>query len=122
MVRWPGDSKLTRVQEDVNARCWVSPPKRKGSVETSLRIPHNSKEKEKSFENMASPHDSKRGSTDAKVGVEWEEDAPIRDPLLERYELIRDKTPEELKALDKSVRRCLDWKFLPMVCAMLMMK
>lgn len=71
---------------------------------------------------MASPHDSKRGSTDVKVGVEWEEDAPIRDPLLERYELIRDKTPEELKALDKSVRRCLDWKFLPMVCAMLMMK
>jgi hypothetical protein len=71
---------------------------------------------------MASLHDSKRGSTDVKVGAEWEEDAPVRDPLLERYELIRDKTPEELKALDKSVRRRLDWKFLPMVCAMLMMK
>lgn len=71
---------------------------------------------------MASPHGSKRGSTDVKVGIEWEEDAPIRDPLLERYELIRDKTPEELKTLDKSVHRRLDWKFLPMVCAMLMMK
>lgn len=71
---------------------------------------------------MSSPHDSKRGSTDVKVGIEWEENAPVRDPLLERYELIRDKTPGELKALNRSVRRRLDWKFLPMVCAMLMMK
>lgn len=71
---------------------------------------------------MTSPRDFKRGSTDFKVGIEWEENAPVRDPLLEHYELIRDKTPEELKALDRSVRRHLDWKFLPMVCAMLMMK
>lgn len=71
---------------------------------------------------MSSPRDSKRGSADIKVGIEWEENAPTRDPLLERYELIRDKTPEELKELDIAVRRRLDWKFLPMICAMLMMK
>ncbi|KAJ3957470.1 hypothetical protein N0V92_005970 [Colletotrichum tropicale] len=64
---------------------------------------------------------STRGSVDVKVGIEWEENAPTRDPLLERYDLIRNKTPEELKALDKAVRKRLDWKFLPMVCAMLMM-
>ncbi|GKT47302.1 putative transporter [Colletotrichum spaethianum] len=70
---------------------------------------------------MAAQRDSKRSSIDVKVGVEFEETAPVRDPLLEQYELIRDKTPEELKALDKSVVSKLDWRFLPMVCAMLMM-
>lgn len=71
---------------------------------------------------MTLPHNSKRGSVDVKVGIEWEENAPARDPLLEPYDLIRDKTPDELKALDRAVRKRLDWKFLPMVCAMLMMK
>ncbi|EXF82373.1 major facilitator superfamily transporter [Colletotrichum fioriniae PJ7] len=70
---------------------------------------------------MASPPNSKRGSVDVKVGIEWEENALTRDPLLEPYDLIRDKTPEELKSLDIAVRKRLDWKFLPMVCAMLMM-
>lgn len=71
---------------------------------------------------MPSPHHAKSSLADVKVGIEWEENAPIRDPLIERHELIKVKTPEELKALDKSVRKRLDWKFLPMVCAMLMMK
>lgn len=71
---------------------------------------------------MASSPNSKRGSVDVKVGIEWEENALTRDPLLEPYDLIRDKTPEELKSLDIAVRKRLDWKFLPMVCAMLMMK
>ncbi|KAF4424942.1 putative transporter [Colletotrichum fructicola] len=70
---------------------------------------------------MTLSRNSTRGSVDVKVGIEWEENAPARDPLLERYDLIRNKTPEELKALDKAVRKRLDWKFLPMVCAMLMM-
>ncbi|UQC77454.1 major facilitator superfamily transporter [Colletotrichum lupini] len=70
---------------------------------------------------MATPPRSKSGSVDVKVGIEWEENAPTRDPLLEPYDLIRDKSPEELKALDRAVRKRLDWKFLPMVCAMLMM-
>ncbi|CCF46049.1 major facilitator superfamily transporter [Colletotrichum higginsianum] len=70
---------------------------------------------------MAPTNDSKRSSIDVKVGVELEEAAPVRDPLIERYELIRDKSPEELKALSKAVVSKLDWRFLPMVCAMLMM-
>ncbi|KAF9878096.1 major facilitator superfamily transporter [Colletotrichum karsti] len=69
---------------------------------------------------MGTSLDSKRGSIDAKVGIELE-NAPVRDPLLDPYDLIKDKSPEELRALDKSVRKKLDWKFLPMVCAMLMM-
>ncbi|KAJ0373354.1 hypothetical protein COL26b_008481 [Colletotrichum chrysophilum] len=63
---------------------------------------------------MTLSRNSTRGSVDVKVGIEWEENAPARDPLLERYDLIRNKTPEELKALDKAVRKRLDWKFLPM--------
>ncbi|EQB56912.1 major facilitator superfamily transporter [Colletotrichum gloeosporioides Cg-14] len=70
---------------------------------------------------MTLSRNSTRGSVDVKVGIECEENAPARDPLLERYDLIRNKTPEELKTLDKAVRKRLDWKFLPMVCAMLMM-
>ncbi|KAK1621733.1 major facilitator superfamily domain-containing protein [Colletotrichum phormii] len=64
---------------------------------------------------MASPRDSTRGSVDVKVRIEWEENTQTRDPLLEPYDLIRDKTPEQLKSLNRAV------KFLPMVCAMLMM-
>ncbi|EJT71086.1 hypothetical protein GGTG_12107 [Gaeumannomyces tritici R3-111a-1] len=54
-------------------------------------------------------------------GVDTVEDAAVRDPILERYELIRDKTPEERKAIEKSLVRKLDWKFLSMVTAMLLM-
>ncbi|OLN87148.1 putative transporter C1683.12-like protein 20 [Colletotrichum chlorophyti] len=53
-----------------------------------------------------------RSSIDVKVDIELEETAPQRDPLLEDYDLIRDKTAEELKALDKSVIRKLDWNYL----------
>jgi hypothetical protein len=71
---------------------------------------------------MASPIDSKPGSLDTKRNVEYDENAPERDEVLERYELIRDKTPEERAAIEKSLVRKLDWKFLAMVTAMLMMK
>ncbi|KAK1978840.1 major facilitator superfamily transporter [Colletotrichum cereale] len=70
---------------------------------------------------MAAPNDSTRSSIDTKARVEVEESVPVRDPLIEQYELIRDKSPEELKALNKAVVSRLDWRFLPMVCAMLMM-
>jgi len=50
------------------------------------------------------------------------EEVPPRDALLERYALIKDKTEDELKAIEKSLVRKLDWKFLPMVTAMLLMK
>ncbi|RTE81592.1 hypothetical protein BHE90_003917 [Fusarium euwallaceae] len=64
---------------------------------------------------------SKHASLDIKDNVEFEEVAPPHDTILERYELIRNKTPEELKAIEKSLVRKLDWKFLPMVTAMLLM-
>lgn len=58
---------------------------------------------------------------DLNNDVEVEENAQ-RDEYLERYDLIKDKSPEELKALEKSLVRKLDWKFLPMVSLMLVMK
>lgn len=61
-------------------------------------------------------------SLDFKDNVELAESVPGRDPLLERYPLIRDKSPEELARIEKSLVRKLDWRFLPMVTAMLMMK
>ncbi|RGP79811.1 hypothetical protein FLONG3_2125 [Fusarium longipes] len=64
---------------------------------------------------------SKPNSLDAKRNVEYDENAPERDEILERYDLIKDKTPEELAALEKSLVRKLDFKFLPMVTAMLLM-
>jgi hypothetical protein len=65
---------------------------------------------------------SKPGSFDIKQDVEYEEIAPVRDEILERYPLIKDKTPEERAAIEKALVRKLDWKFLPMVTAMLLMK
>lgn len=65
---------------------------------------------------------SKSDSVDIKRDVEYEENAPVRDEVLERYDLIKDKTPEERAALEKALVRKLDLKFLPMVTAMLLMK
>lgn len=58
---------------------------------------------------------------DLDNNVEHEENVQ-RDEYLERFDLIKDKSPEELKALEKSLVRKLDWKFLPMVSLMLIMK
>lgn len=71
---------------------------------------------------MPSSVKSNRHSLDIKSDVELEEFAPERDLILERYEIIREKSPEELRAIEKSLVRKLDWKFLPMVTAMLLMK
>jgi hypothetical protein len=38
------------------------------------------------------------------------------------YPLLANKNEEELKALNKSVLKKLDWKFLPCITAMLLMK
>lgn len=72
--------------------------------------------------NMTGSVHLKPGSLDIKRDVEYEEVAPVRDEILERYPLIRDKTPEERAAIEKTLVRKLDWKFLPMVTAMLLMK
>lgn len=41
---------------------------------------------------------------------------------MRKYALIKDKSDEELQAIEKSLVRKLDWKFLPMVTCMLLMK
>ncbi|KAL2110286.1 hypothetical protein VUR80DRAFT_1396 [Thermomyces stellatus] len=73
---------------------------------------------------MAPSVRSRQDSVDLKENlgndVELEENTQ-RDEYLERYELIRNKSPEERKALEKSLVRKLDWKFMPTVCAMLLM-
>lgn len=52
------------------------------------------------------------------------EDAETDETLvwLQQYPLLVDKSPEELAKLNKSVLRKLDWKFLPCITAMLLMK
>jgi hypothetical protein len=41
---------------------------------------------------------------------------------LQQYDLLKNKTEDEIKALNKAVLRKLDWKFLPCITAMLLMK
>lgn len=41
---------------------------------------------------------------------------------IQQYPLLAGKSPEELAALNKSVLRKLDWKFLPCITFMLLMK
>jgi hypothetical protein len=40
----------------------------------------------------------------------------------QQYPLLADKTDEEIKALNKAVLKKLDWKFLPCITVMLLMK
>lgn len=47
------------------------------------------------------------------------EDASV---WIQQYPLLREKSPEELAALTKAVLRKLDWKFLPCITLMLLMK
>lgn len=42
--------------------------------------------------------------------------------ILQRYPLLVEKSAEELAELNKKVLRILDWKFLPCVTVMLLMK
>lgn len=67
---------------------------------------------------------SKPGSIDLKENIDdiEVEDGSVPCEWLERYPLIANKTPEELKAIEKSLVRKLDWRFLPMVSLMLVMK
>jgi hypothetical protein len=52
------------------------------------------------------------------------EDAEITgaDAFIQRYPLLRDKSKDELDKLNKSVLKKLDWKFLLIITAMLLMK
>lgn len=78
---------------------------------------------------MANPREagetvSVRSSTDKKgdtTHIDNVEDITNRE-YLSKYPLLADKTDEELELLNKSVLRKLDWKFLPCITFMLLMK
>lgn len=57
-----------------------------------------------------------------KTGAFHLEEATLSDTVLQRYDLLKDKSSIELEALNKSVLKKLDWKFLPCITAMLLMK
>lgn len=65
---------------------------------------------------------STRSSLDKTGPIEHVEAATLSDAILERYALLREKSTEELAQLNKSVLKKLDWKFLPCITAMLLMK
>jgi hypothetical protein len=54
--------------------------------------------------------------------IEEQVESSLEDLMLERFSLLRDKTVEERKAIEKSLVRKLDWKFLPCITMMLLMK
>ena len=71
---------------------------------------------------MAPSVNSRSNSIDEKKDFENVESLAVPDVLLERYSLIKDKSKEELDALNKKVLKKLDWKFLPCITMMLLMK
>jgi len=71
---------------------------------------------------MAPSVNSRSNSIDEKKDFENVESLAVPDVLLERYPLIKDKSKEELDALNKKVLKKLDWKFLPCITMMLLMK
>lgn len=72
-----------------------------------------------SFSIMTTTHEA--SSIDKQDAYHLEETA-LADTVLQRYELLKDKSSAELKALNKAVLKKLDWKFLPCITAMLLMK
>lgn len=60
-------------------------------------------------------------SKTSKIAEEQLEQS-VLDTYLEQFPLIRDKSPEERKKIEKSLVRKLDWKFLPCITLMLLMK
>lgn len=71
---------------------------------------------------IRSGHGSHKNSSDFKEEVENVEAGTIADTVLERYPLLKDKSKDELEALNKKVLRKLDWRFLPCITMMLLMK
>lgn len=63
---------------------------------------------------------------DAKSSTEIKhiDDASVdeRHTWLQQYSLLAHKSPEDLEKLNKSVLSKLDWKFLPCITLMLLMK
>jgi len=71
-------------------------------------------------------HDIRLDTLDKDDGAKHHEVLEVRNneyPVewIQRFPLIADKSPEELKVLQKSLLRKLDWIFLPTVTMMLLM-
>jgi hypothetical protein len=66
-------------------------------------------------------HDSSPKRSMEIVKIEAAE-AATDASYLQQYDLLKNKTEDEIKALNKAVLRKLDWKFLPCITAMLLMK
>ncbi|GME50549.1 Vitamin H transporter [Neofusicoccum parvum] len=58
---------------------------------------------------------------DRKDAQEFVEHVQLPDAYLAQFPLLQAKTPGELAALDRSVVKKLDWRFLPIVSLMLLM-
>lgn len=71
---------------------------------------------------MAVPRLPSRDSLKSKTADEFIEEAPAADPWLDEFPLIKEKSVDELNALNHAVVKKLDWKFLPCVTMMLLMK
>lgn len=74
---------------------------------------------------MTVKDDDMRKSVDSKPEMAQDEemiDTSGPEEWLQGFPLIKDKTPEERKAIEKSLVRKLDWKFLPCITMMLLMK
>ena len=61
-------------------------------------------------------------SSKSKEASQHVEETLGNDQFLDHWPLLRNKSPEDLKAINKAVLRKLDWKFLPCVTMMLLMK
>lgn len=72
----------------------------------------------------ASQHQDTISTNKQSVEIVKIENAETQDETiwLQRYPLLVSKSPEELAALNKSVLRKLDWRFLPCISLMLLMK
>ena len=58
----------------------------------------------------------------SKIVLENLEHVSQEEQLLSLFPVLQDKTPEELERLNKAVVRRLDWRFLPCVTMMLLMR
>ena len=66
-------------------------------------------------------------SLDAKVDIELRENALVNGlaspfEIQGRFETLRDMTPEQMTALNKQVVRKIDWRLMPAITVMFLMK
>jgi len=66
-------------------------------------------------------------SLDAKVDIELRENALVNGlaspfEIQGRFDTLRDMTPEQMTALNKQVVRKIDWRLMPAITVMFLMK